>query len=44
MSTSPQVMSDIFRFSKKLVYSLRSDIQFEKPSINTVQFGCESTV
>ena len=37
-------MSEIFRFSKKFVYSLRSDIQFKKPSINTVQFGCESTV
>ena len=26
------------------VYSLRSGIQLEKPSINTAQFGSESTV
>ena len=41
-------MNKIFRFSKNSVYSLRSGIQFEKPSINTVrnseQFGSESTV
>ena len=37
-------MNEIFRFSKNSVYSLRSGIQLEKPSINTVQFGNESTV
>ena len=37
-------MNEIFRFSKNSVYSLRSGIQLKKPSINTVQFGSESTV
>ena len=37
-------MNEIFRFSKNSVYILRSDIQLEKPSINVVQFGSESTV
>ena len=37
-------MNEIFRFSKNYVYNLRSGIQLEKPSINTVQFGSESTV
>ena len=41
---SPKIMNEIFRFSKNSVYSLRSGIQLEKPSINTVQFGSESTV
>ena len=35
---------EIFRSSKNSVYSLRSGIQLKKPSINTVQFGSESTV
>ena len=38
------VMNEIFRFIKNSVYSLRSGIQLEKPSINTVQLGNESTV
>ena len=38
------IMNEIFRFSKNFVYSLRSGIQLGKPSINTVQFGSESTV
>ena len=37
-------MIEIFRCSKNSVYSLRCGIQLEKPSINTVQFGNESTV
>ena len=37
-------MKEIFRFNKNSVYSIRSGIQLEKPSINTVQFGSESTV
>ena len=37
-------MNEIFRFSKNYVWSLGSGIQFEKFSINTVQFGNESTV
>ena len=44
MGISPKIMNEIFRFSKKSVYILRSDIQLEKPSINVVQFGSESTV
>ena len=44
MGISPKIMNEIFRFSKNSVYSLRSSIQPEKPSINTVQFGSESTV
>ena len=48
MGISPKIKNKIFRFSKNSVYSLRSGIQFEKPSINTVrnseQFGSESTV
>ena len=36
-------MKEIFRFSKNSVYNLRSDIQIEKPSIITVQFGSKST-
>ena len=32
-------MNEIFLFTKNSVYSLRSRIQLEKPSINTVQFG-----
>ena len=44
MGISPKIMNEIFRFSKNSVYSLRSGIQLEKPSINTVQFGSESTV
>ena len=38
MGISPKIMNEIFRFSKNSVYSLRSGIQLEKPSINTVQF------
>ena len=37
-------MIEIFRCSKNSVYSIRCGIQLEKPSINTVQFGNESTV
>ena len=44
MGIFPKIMNEIFRFSKNSVYSLRSDIQLERPSINTVQFGSESTV
>ena len=44
MGISPKIMNEIFRFSKNSVYSLRSCIQLEKRSINTVQFGSESTV
>ena len=44
MGISPKIMNEIFRFSKNSVYSLRSGIQLEKPSINTVQFGSQSTV
>ena len=44
MGISPKIMNEVFRFSKNFVYSLRSGIQLEKPSINTVQFGSESTV
>ena len=32
-------MNENFLFTKNSVYSLRSRIQLEKPSINTVQFG-----
>ena len=39
MNVSPKIMNDIFRFSRNSVYSLRSGIQLEKPSINTVQIG-----
>ena len=44
MGISRKIMNEIFRFSKNSVYSLRSGIQLEKPSINTVQFGSQSTV
>ena len=44
MGISPKIMNEIFWFSKNSVYSLRSGIQLEKPSINTVQFESESTV
>ena len=44
MSISAKIMNEIFRFSKHFVYSLRSGVQFEKPSINTVPFGSKSTV
>ena len=44
MGISPKITNKIFQFGKKSVYSLRSGIQLEKPSINTVQFGSESTV
>ena len=44
MGISAKIMNEIFRFSKNYVYYLRSGIQLEKPSINTVQFGSESTV
>ena len=44
MSISAKIMNEIFRFSKNFVYSLRSGVQFEKPSINTVPFGSKSTV
>ena len=37
-------MNEIFRFSKNSVYSLRSGIQLEEPSIHTVQSKSESTV
>ena len=43
MGISAKIMNEIFRFSKNYVYYLRSGIQLEKPSINTVQFGSEST-
>ena len=36
-------MNEIFRFSKNIAYSVRSDIQLEKPSIDAVQFRSEST-
>ena len=44
MGISPKIMNEIFRFSKNYVCSLRSGIQLKKSSINTVQFGSESTV
>ena len=44
MVITPKIMNEIFRFSKTSVYSLRISIQLEKASINTVQFGSESTV
>ena len=44
MGISPKIMNEIFRFIKNSVYSLRSGIQLEKPSINTFQIGSESTV
>ena len=44
LGISPIIMNEIFRFSKNYVWSLGSGIQFEKFSINTVQFGNESTV
>ena len=44
MGISPKITNQIFRFSKNSVSSLRSGIQLEKPSINTVQFGGESTI
>ena len=44
MGISAKIKSEIFRFSKNFVYSLRSGVQFEKPSINTVPFGSKSTV
>ena len=44
MGISPNIMNEIFRFSENYVCSLKSGIQLEKPSINTVQFGSESTV
>ena len=44
MSISAKIMNEIFRFSKNFVYSLRSGVQFEKPSISTVPFGSKSTV
>ena len=44
MDISAKIMREIFRFNKNSVYSLRSGIQLEKPSNNTVQFGSESTV
>ena len=44
MGIAPKIMNEIFRFSKNSVYSLRSGIQLEKPSINTFQIGSESTV
>ena len=37
-------MNEIFRFSKNYIYSLKSGIQLERTSINTFQFGSESTV
>ena len=40
MGISPKTMNEIFRLSK----NLKSAIQLKKPSINTVQFGSESTV
>ena len=36
MNISLKIMNEIFRFSKNSVYSLRSGIQLEKSSINTV--------
>ena len=44
MGIFPKIMNEILRFSTNSVYSLRSGIQLEKPSINTVQFGGESMV
>ena len=42
MGISPKTMNEIFQFSNNSVYSLRNEIQLEKPSINTVQFGSGS--
>ena len=39
-----KIMNEIFRFSKNYIYSLKSGIQLERTSINTFQFGSESTV
>ena len=44
MGISPKNVNEIFRFSKNSVFSLRRGIQVKKPSINSVQFGSESTV
>ena len=44
MGISPKIMNETFRFSKNSVYGLISGIQLEKPSINIVHFGSESTV
>ena len=44
MEISSKNMTEIFRCTENSVYSLRCRIQLEKPSINTVQFGNESTV
>ena len=44
MGISAIIMDEIFRFSRNSAYSLRSDIQVEKPCIHTAQFGSESTV
>ena len=44
MGISPKTMNEIFQFSKNSVYSLRSGIQLEKPSINTSEYGSESSV
>ena len=38
MDISPKIMNEIFWFSRNFAYSLRSGIELEKPSINTVQF------
>ena len=37
-------MNEISQFSKNSLYSLGSGIQLKKSSINTDQFGSESTV
>ena len=44
MGISPKIINEIFWCSKNSVYSLRSGVHLEKPSINTVQFGSKSTV
>ena len=44
MGICPKFMNKMFGHSENSVYSLRSGIQLEKPSIHTVQFRSESTV
>ena len=37
-------MNELYNFSQNSVYNLRSGSQLETRNINTVHFGCESTV
>ena len=42
MGICPEIMNEVFRFSKNSVYSLRIVIQLEKAMFHSVQFGSES--